>query len=193
MLNTTMTLEEHNVCGWAHSLLWRCSNLHQPGIWAKLLTDCWRSSLQYPCHDDHLRTHRCLQVWWQRKMTALVSAVKEYFVSWGFLSFVSQVLQGVKMGNTRLWWHQDENTSVQETLYCMQLQKTSLATSSKSLKSRRKLIINNQSNTWSVFVLRLVLHLMTDHDLSSVSGISKYFSLKCCLEERWWLSCTSLR
>lgn len=101
------------------------------------------------------------------------------------VSFIFLCLPGVMIGDGRFWWHQDDKTSVQETI--------PLAASTSGLKSSHKLIIYKQSNIWFVFFLSFVLHLMTDHDLSSVSGISKYLSLKCFLKERWWLSCTSLR
>lgn len=97
----------------------------------------------------------------------------------GFLRFPG--LAWSEDGDARFWWYQDDNGSMQGIVNSMWLQRTIPLPPPPGV-SKAAITF-----TWFISFLSFVLYLMIEQDLSSVSGMSNYFSPKSCLEETWWL------
>ena len=125
MLNIIMTLEQHDVCGWAHSLLWHCSDLHQLGTWPRLLTNRLLKIISAVSLPQWSSAHT--------SMSASLATIPNDCFTFSFkgilgflgVSFICfPGLAWSEDGDTRFWWHQDDNRCMQVTVNSMWLQKT---------------------------------------------------------------------
>lgn len=131
MTNIIITLEQHHVCGWAHSLLWHRSDLYQLGTWPRLLTNRLLKIIS-----ASLPQQSSAHAWMSASLVTIQNDCFTFNFK-GILSFlgVSFIcfpgLAWREDGNARFWWYQGDNTSNNQQHGITQ--NSSPATSSRSL------------------------------------------------------------
>lgn len=112
VLNTVMTLEQYNACGWVHSLFWHHSDLHQLGTWLRLLTNRFVKII----FTASLPQQPPAYPW----MSVSLVTIQNYCFTFSFKGIlyflgVSAIcfpgLAWSEDGDVRFWWHQDDNAS----------------------------------------------------------------------------------